>query len=176
MERKLLLLGLLRNQEMHGYRLNEHLESQAAMPIRLKKPTAYNLLAKMEQDGWVTFRVEQEGNRPPRRVYEITTEGEEAFQALLRDELGSYTPAEFPSVVSLTFLDLVPQQEAKSLLTQRRKQIEARLDEINIVYQDKAAAAHSGSMNVPFKYMQQHYEGELKLLDELLQHLDIDSS
>ena len=34
----------------------------------------------MEQDGWVTFREEQEGNRPPRRVYKITPEGATAFQ------------------------------------------------------------------------------------------------
>ena len=48
-ERKLLLLGLLRKNDMHGYLLNAHLGG--AVPISLKKPTAYNLLDRMEQGG-----------------------------------------------------------------------------------------------------------------------------
>ncbi|MEM7134322.1 MAG: PadR family transcriptional regulator [Chloroflexota bacterium] len=169
MERKLLLLGLLRNQEMHGYRLNEHLESRAGMPIVLKKPTAYNLLAKMEQDGWVAYREEQEGNRPPRRVYEITSLGEAAFQALLREELSAYKPAEFPSVVSLSFLDLLSGTEAATLLSQRREQIADKLDEINAVVEKHTPAEHAGSMSIPLMYMQRYYSSELELLDEVIQ-------
>ena len=37
-ERKLLLLGLLRRSDMHGYLLSAHLDG--SVPISLKKPTA----------------------------------------------------------------------------------------------------------------------------------------
>ena len=84
-ERKLLLLGLLRQVDMHGYMLNAHLGT--ATPISLKKPTAYNLLERMEQDGWVTHRDEPTGDRP-RRVYSVTGQGEQMFQDLLRQQLG----------------------------------------------------------------------------------------
>ena len=58
-QRKLLLLGILRQSDMHGYLLNAHLDG--TIPISLKKPTAYNLLDRMEEDGWVEHRDEPTG-------------------------------------------------------------------------------------------------------------------
>jgi DNA-binding PadR family transcriptional regulator len=49
MDRQLLLLGLLRRQEMHGYQLNEFIEEKMHSCIDLKKPTAYYLLDKLAQ-------------------------------------------------------------------------------------------------------------------------------
>ena len=66
-ERELLLLGLLRKREMHGYQLSEFMETHVGIFFDLKKATAYNLLGKMEGKGWVRSREEQEGKRPPRR-------------------------------------------------------------------------------------------------------------
>jgi len=43
-ERELLLLGLLRKREMHGYQLSEFLETHLAIFFDIKKATAYNLL------------------------------------------------------------------------------------------------------------------------------------
>ncbi|MEM7029348.1 MAG: PadR family transcriptional regulator [Chloroflexota bacterium] len=173
MERRLLLLGLLRSNEMHGYLLIEHFQSRAAMPITFKKPTVYNLLSKMEQDGWVTVRVEQEGNRPPRSVYEVTPAGEAAFQTLLRDELGSYTEAEFPSVISLAFLDLLPRNETKSLLEKRRAQIESRLREVNATIDGLDHSIHAGSMLLPLRYLQRHYATEIESITEIIDEFAI---
>jgi DNA-binding PadR family transcriptional regulator len=114
MERKLLLLGLLRSQEMSGYQLNELIDSHMRASVRLKKPTAYRLLSKMADDGWITYTEERQGNRPLRRVYAITPKGEAAFQQLLRDSLADYSPAEFRSAISLAFLDALPAEERPS--------------------------------------------------------------
>ena len=43
MEKKLLLLGLLRSQEMHGYQINDVLAQGAGMSIVLSKANAYKL-------------------------------------------------------------------------------------------------------------------------------------
>ena len=43
-ERELLLLGLLRRREMHGYQLSEFLDTHLGLFFHLKKATAYNLL------------------------------------------------------------------------------------------------------------------------------------
>lgn len=53
MERKLLLLGILRQQEMHGYQLYEFIERDLAACTNLTKPTAYYLLNKMAEDNWI---------------------------------------------------------------------------------------------------------------------------
>ena len=49
MERQLLLLGLLRREDMHGYRLNEFIERDMAFCTDVKKPTAYYLLDKLAE-------------------------------------------------------------------------------------------------------------------------------
>ena len=72
MERKLLLLGILHRHEMHGYQLFEYIDQGLSACTDLTKPTAYYLLNKMAEDGWITEEQVQEGNRPPRKVYHLT--------------------------------------------------------------------------------------------------------
>ncbi|MCA9906066.1 MAG: PadR family transcriptional regulator, partial [Anaerolineae bacterium] len=142
MERKLLLLGLLHGHEMYGYQLNEVLDTHPGTSIQLKKPTVYKLLDQMATDGWLTFREESEGNRPMRRVYDITSEGRDTFQRLLRELLADYTPAEFPTHIALGFLDMLPSIEALDLLRQRRSVIE------NLLATARSYGEHPGSMQL----------------------------
>lgn len=126
-DRELLLLGLLRQREMHGYQLSDFLDTHLGLFFELKKATAYNALRKMEEKGWVESREEQEGNRPPRRVFAITPEGEALFQERLRDTLAEYRPAVFPGNVPVLFLGALPSEERKSLLQERANRISERL-------------------------------------------------
>jgi DNA-binding PadR family transcriptional regulator len=139
-DRELLLLGLLRQQEMHGYQLSEFLDTHFGLFFDLKKATAYNVLGKMEEKGWVESRKEQEGKRPPRRVFAITPEGEALFQELLRKSLADYRPAVFPGNVPVLFLNSLPEDEMESLLTEREGRISQRLG---------ALEAHMNHINHP---------------------------
>ena len=116
MERKLLLLGLLRWQEMHGYQLNEFIETHLGTSIELKKPTVYKMLGLMVDDGWIDYHEEQQGNYPTRRVYRITAAGEEAFQELLRQNLATYTPISYLGNIGIVYLEALPGKEAAALL------------------------------------------------------------
>ena len=165
MEKSLLLLGLLRGQDMHGYQLNEMLAHGAGGAITLSKANAYRLLKKMEEDGWVTYHEEQEGNRPPRRVYSITAEGEAAFGRLLRESLARYTPAEFPAAVAFDFLSETPAEEAAALLQQRRAEIEALYAELDAYPEDIK------NHHLTLTYLLRHYAFELEWLDEVARRL-----
>jgi DNA-binding PadR family transcriptional regulator len=61
MERKLLLLGILRQQEMHGYQLFDFIEQGLSTCTNLTKPTAYYLLKQMAEEGWIVVEHSQEG-------------------------------------------------------------------------------------------------------------------
>lgn len=160
--RILLLLGLLRRQEMHGYQLNEFLLEELAACASIKKPTAYYLLRKLAEQGWVTETSEQEGNRPPRRVYRITTQGEAAFLRLLRKLLPHYEPTYFDNDLPLAYLHELPLDEARALLTQRREQILQTRESL------RAVPAHRGSVQWLIEHQRRHVELELQLLDEIL--------
>ena len=165
MEREILLLGILRRHEMHGYQLNELIDRHLGTGVQLKKPTAYRLLNRMADAGWVTHREEREGHRPPRRVYTITSQGEAAFQQLLRESLADYKPAEFRSDITLAFLDALPVEEALPLLRQRRSTIESLLQTM------RADDKHHGGFQVVIEHRIRHLSTELEWLDDVIDRI-----
>ena len=165
MDRELLLLGLLRQQAMHGYQLMEFIDHALSLCTNLKKPTAYFLLDKMAEAGWITQTESQAGRRPVRRVYGLTEKGEAEFQRLLRENLASYTPARFPEDIGLAFVEILKPDEAIDLLSQRRSALAAALAET------QAVPAHAGSAQFALEHQVRHLTAELKWLDEVTARL-----
>lgn len=118
-ERALLLLGILRAQSQHGYQINEFIERNLSRVTDMKKPTAYAILDRLGRDGYVRMHTEQEGNRPPRKVYSITPKGEQAFEELLRKTLARSDRFSVPGDIGLMFLAHLPRAETIALLEQR---------------------------------------------------------
>jgi DNA-binding PadR family transcriptional regulator len=165
MDSKLLLLGLLRRQEMHGYQLVEYIEKAMATCTDLKKPGAYYLLNRMAQDGWIEERTEQEGNRPPRRVFRLTPLGEQAFLRLERESLAGYQPPVSPYDLGVGFYDELDPLEARALLEQRRAAVARTLDEA------RSAPAHPGSIGWLVERQVYLLQADLAWTDELLARL-----
>ena len=166
MNRELLLLGLLRQQDMHGYQLHEFINRDLATCTDLKKATAYYLLNKMADRGWVTQTTEREGNRPPRQVYSLTPAGEQAFQRLLRENLAAYQPVYFSGDIGLAFLDSLPAAEALELLRARRSELAAYLQSL------QQAPVHSGTLQWLVEHQLYHLQAEIRWLDQILQQLE----
>ncbi len=165
MEKKLLLLGLLLSHDMHGYQLNEMLQHNPGMSITLKKSNAYKLLNDMETDGWITHQEEQEGNRPPRRVYTVTKEGEAAFYRLLRENLSTCPTPEFPGVVGLDFVYALPSEEVITLLKQRHQAIEAKFQQLDGVTEEIRQS------HLAVEYLHHYYATEIQWLVEVINRL-----
>jgi DNA-binding PadR family transcriptional regulator len=165
MENKLLLLGLLRRQEMHGYQLFEFIDRDLGYCTDLKKPTAYYLLNKMAQDGWIEEQTYQDGNRPPRRVYHMTPVGEAAYQRLLRESLQDYSPVTFKGDVGLAFIDDLDPSEARRLLELRRAALQAALTDV------QAAPVHAGGMQWAIDHQVYHLQSELNWLETIFARL-----
>ena len=165
MERKLLLLGMLRMQEMHGYQINELIDAHLGTSVQIKKPTVYKLLAVMMDDGWIISREEQAGNYPARRVYAITPQGETAFQQLLRENLSGYTPVSYLSNIGVVYLDALPAGEAAALLNERRQQVETLLEKI------QRDEHHHGGFQLMLSHHGRHLQAETAWLDEVIEQL-----
>lgn len=164
-DKTLLLLGILRSHQSHGYELHALLSSPLA-PIAIGKANAYQILNQFEESGWVTASEEREGNRPPRRVYTLTPAGEEVFQKLLRERLTVHTPANHADSVSLNFLDLLPVAEAVALLSVRLDAVQQRLDEI----QEQTSEGTDGHYGV--EYLLNYAQFERDWLQELIGRLN----
>ena len=169
MERKLLLLGLLRSHEMYGYQLNEFIDSHLGATVHLKKPTAYRLLNTMVDDGWITYTKEREGNRPSRRVFTVTAQGEAAFQRILRECLADFQPIVFSGSIGLLFLDAIPPDEAAVLLQERRARVSS------VLQQAHGHKAHQGGSSLLLVQQTRHLATELEWLDEVIAQFEADS-
>ncbi len=167
MDRELLLLGLLRQAEMHGYQLAEFIQRDLTSCTTLKKSTAYYLLERMERDGWIKRSTGREGNRPERHVYSLTPEGEAAFDRLLRENLATYQPPAFENDIGLAFIDALPRAEARRLLNKRREALAARLAEAQVI------PTHTGSYQLVIQHLIHHLTGEMAWLDAVLAHLAV---
>jgi DNA-binding PadR family transcriptional regulator len=166
MDRRLLLLGLLRRQAMHGYQINEFVEEEMDFCINLKKPTAYYILDKLAQEGCVQVEQAQEGNRPPRRVYRITEVGEALFFELLRSNLEDHHPIYYPSDIGIAFMDQLSPKEVADHLRHKRERIVGTLEAL------QQASGHSGTLQRVLDHDQRLLETELDWLEELIADLE----
>jgi DNA-binding PadR family transcriptional regulator len=135
----LLLLGLLKNQAQHGYQLNDFIEKNLARVTDLKKATAYALLERLRESGLVAVKLEQEGNRPPRKVYAITESGEAEFLALLRVELSHAEPISSPESTALMFMNELEPDERISCLNTRLEKLELHIKNLEYIPEHKSA-------------------------------------
>ena len=165
MERELLLLGLLQGEGRHGYELHDFIEKYMQSCVELKKPTAYYLLEKLAKGGYVTETVEQSGNRPARRVYKLTQQGEAYFHFLLRENLRQYIPVRFGNLIGLAFLDNIMPADAIPLLRQRRESMALQLADALI------APAHHGAFQFLIDHQVAHLRAELHWLDTVIDQL-----
>ena len=127
MIKQMLLLGLLNENDMHGYRLNEYVNQAMGMHTDIRKSTIYYTLEKLEKDGYVEQQLEREGRRPERRVYRITDKGKEYFLELLRRHLSEYTRTYFSDDVGIAFMQHLPSDEVRRLLTEKRDKVQSIL-------------------------------------------------
>lgn len=79
-----IILLALHREPAHGYMLMEYLASYGAGHRDIS--VLYRNLHRMEEAGWVTSSQQQESSQgPPRRVYQITPQGEQVLQQYISD-------------------------------------------------------------------------------------------
>ncbi len=78
---KYAILGLLHYTDMHGYRIKKHIEQNFGHMWSINYGQIYPNLKKLYNDGLIQMtEMPQNGKKgPPRKLYSITTKGNEAF-------------------------------------------------------------------------------------------------
>jgi DNA-binding PadR family transcriptional regulator len=94
------LLGFLRQQPMHAYEIHQTLMRNEALGLvwHLKQSLVYVMLERLETEGYITASLEPQGSRPPRKILQLTPDGQAAFTQWL------VTPVEHGRDFRLEFL------------------------------------------------------------------------
>jgi DNA-binding PadR family transcriptional regulator len=133
-----MVLGLLMEDEKHGYELIRELDSRGMLRwASASKVAIYKALARLEEDGCLTSWTEKEGSLPEKRVYAITGEGEERLKDQVFALCSSQEPLRFEASVGMAFIDYLSGDEGQEALEKRRRFLEAQAkrleDEMEIV-------------------------------------------
>jgi PadR family transcriptional regulator AphA len=73
------LLGLLMTEPKHGYELHQEFSNSLGRVWQIGLSQLYAQLKQLEEAGLVTVQTELQPNRPPRKVYHLTSQGREVF-------------------------------------------------------------------------------------------------
>jgi PadR family transcriptional regulator, regulatory protein AphA len=93
------ILGMLERRPMHGYEMfQEFQDGILGQILHLEMSQMYAFLKKLEQLAYIEADLEQQGSRPPRKIFHLTEQGRAVFQAWLT------TPVERPREIRLIFL------------------------------------------------------------------------
>lgn len=93
------ILGLLEECPMHGYELYQRIQNQVLeQVVHIEMSQLYAFLKKLERLELIKSDQEQQGVRPPRKVYRLTTAGRSVLQRWLT------TPVERPRDIRIFFL------------------------------------------------------------------------
>jgi DNA-binding PadR family transcriptional regulator len=166
-ERTLLLLGILKFQSLHGYQINEFIDKNLSRITSMKKATAYAILDKLNAAGFISEREEQQGNRPPRKVYSITSAGEEEFYLLLRGNLSEQDTTSFKGDIGLMFIDYLPKEEAIDCLLLRLKGLTEQIEELQQIPKHK----FSRGIDLSFKHQLVCKQAERDWLQSVIEEL-----
>ena len=79
------LLGLLTYDDLSGYDLKKTFDSSLQFMWSAKSSQIYRELGKMEEEGLISSRIQEQDRKFDRKVYSITSSGKDAFQKWVKD-------------------------------------------------------------------------------------------
>lgn len=126
-----MILGVVGwRQPVHGYDVRRELLSWRADEwANIHPGSIYHALKKLTAEGLLReVATEQVGARPARTTYEITEQGRQEFETLLRRYLWEVRPATDPFLAAFAFLSELPRDEAAATLRGRAKALRGSVE------------------------------------------------
>ena len=127
---ELAILGLLKEQPMHGYQLSRELGDSLGGFWRVSYGSLYPTLRRLEKDGAVQSVADGEARGRRKNTYEITEKGEKLFFELLQETPHDNTTEDTKFRVRLAFFRYLPPETRLRLLERRRAPLADRLSTI----------------------------------------------
>jgi DNA-binding PadR family transcriptional regulator len=119
---ELAILGVLKEQPMHGYELRHYLSFIVGHIWQLSYGTLYPALRRLEKRGELTKQTIRDGRGPAKHVYALTAQGERTFLTMMA-EVASPTEISDPHkfTLRLVFFRYIASEQRCGLLEHRLK-------------------------------------------------------
>jgi DNA-binding PadR family transcriptional regulator len=168
---RLVILGLLRERPLYGYEIKHIIEEHMGDWTSIAFGSIYFALNRLADEGHIEkVATEQEGGRPSRSVYQITSVGREEFLRLLREVCSHLERHYYEIDIGLAFMDALSIEEVKGYLQGRVAQLEDILEHI-VEHRDEQMARQEVPRlaSAVFDHSLAHYRAELAWTRDLLE-------
>ena len=129
-----LILSYVKRGIGYGYSILNHVrESGSDEWVEFSRAGLYKTLDKLEKEGYLEKRLEQEGGRPPRKMYSITSDGSSALDQYLTDGFDFNFPVKYElDAYLVTAVAAAPDAGALAqTIRKRREAVEKQLVALN---------------------------------------------
>jgi PadR family transcriptional regulator, regulatory protein AphA len=131
------MLGLVHLGPRHGYEIAAHFgpEGDLGLVCQLPMSLLYAQLKRLENLGYLGGTTEPQANRPPRRVYHLTPEGEAEFWRWLDQPVTRIRDIRIDFLLKLFFSARIPAHDTDDLL---HRQVAACRDYLAVLQERQA--------------------------------------
>ena len=173
MSTRLVILGLLRDQPLHGYEIKQIFEEHMGDWTSIAFGSIYFALGKLSEEGLIEMvATEKKGNRPSRSVYQITKAGRSEFLRLLKEVWNEPERQYFAIDVGLAFMNALPVDEIEGYLHKRVAQLESTLKYLDSHQQEQMSQPDiPGSAVAIFEHSRAHFSAELSWTKDVLKKI-----
>ena len=147
----LIVLGMLKKEELSAYDIQKLVEYRNISKwVKISTPSIYKKVIQLEQKGFISSRLEKEGNMPEKAVYSLTENGEKEFEKLMHEisKKPVHMFLDFNAVI--VNLESMPKEEQKECLDEIEMNIDILLKylEDNLEWKEKAEDVPATGMAV----------------------------
>lgn len=164
---ELAVLGLLKEQPLHGYALRKLLTQRLGAFWRVSFGSLYPTLRKLERTGSIERVRDEDGARRRRQVYRITPKGEQQFLSLLEPgEASGWDEEKFP--LRLAFFRYLRPETRIRLLERRRAELVQRLGDSRTSLERAEVDGTDGYVVALIRHGVERTAADVTWLDELI--------
>ena len=125
------LLGFLAQQPAHGYDLHLRLVSELGQVWHASQSQVYNILSRLERQGFVAATLQEQDKLPARRCFQLTQAGQQRFEQWLRTTAGcSVRAIRVEFTTRLYFASLLDPTLARQLIERQTEETQDGLERL----------------------------------------------
>jgi len=124
------ILGLLLEKPRHAYDLLAEFKGSLGQVCGATHSRVYGAVRSLEERGWAVSETVPQGNRPPRKVFRITTEGRDEFLRWVQTPVPARREIRDDFLSRLMLAQNLHERLALSVVEEQRKVCQSQLSEL----------------------------------------------
>jgi DNA-binding PadR family transcriptional regulator len=129
------LLGFLKQQSTHGYDLHQQLTTHLGQVWRISLSQAYNILNRLETQGYISGSMQEQNKLPDRRRFKLTPAGRRHFDAWFNNVAGCSVHAiRIEFTTRLYFAQEIGKETVQSVIESQITQTQSCLERLQTLH------------------------------------------